>query len=105
MGPRMEVDQSKRMVFADLVVVDIDGSPVGTADPAKFIYRKMPEAPTTEVSMLHSLRDDLYVVVGAVNAESKVATFQVHVNPLVGCIVFGIALLIFGTGIAMWPEV
>jgi cytochrome c-type biogenesis protein CcmF len=105
-GPRMEVDQSKRMVFADLAVTDLTtGKIVGTADPAKFIYRKMPEAPTTEVSMLHSLRDDLYVVVGAVNAESKVATFQVHVNPLVGCILFGIIMLIFGTIVSMWPEV
>jgi cytochrome c-type biogenesis protein CcmF len=106
MGPRMEVDQSKRMIFADVAVTDLTtGEKAGTVAPAKFVYRKMPESPTTEVSMLHSLRDDLYVVVGTVNAESKVATFQVHVNPLVGCIVFGIAILIFGTGIAMWPEV
>src|SRR5262249_50185012 len=105
-GPRMEVDQTKRMVFADVAVTDLTtGEPAGSVAPAKFIYRKMPESPTTEVSMRHSLRDDLYVVVGAVNADSKVATFQVHVNPLVGFIVFGIAILIFGTGIAMWPEV
>jgi len=101
----MEVDQSKRMVFADLVVVDIDGSPVGTADPAKFIYRKMPESPTTEVSMLHSLRDDLYIVMGTANPESKVATFQVHVNPLVSWIWIGVLVLICGVVISMWPEV
>jgi cytochrome c-type biogenesis protein CcmF len=106
MGPRMEVDQTKRMVFADVAVTDLStGQRVGSVAPAKFIYRKMPESPTTEVSMLHSLRDDLYVVVGNVNADSKVASFVVHVNPLVAFIVFGIATLIFGTGIAMWPEV
>jgi cytochrome c-type biogenesis protein CcmF len=104
-GPRMEVDQSKRMIFADLAVTDIStGQVVGKADPAKFIYRKMPESPTTEVSMLHSIRDDLYVVVGQVSAETKVATFQVHVNPLVSWIWIGVLILIFGSVISMWPE-
>jgi cytochrome c-type biogenesis protein CcmF len=105
-GPRMEVDQTKRMVFADLAVVDTDsGNTVGQATPAKFIYRKMQESPTTEVSMLHSVRDDLYVVVGTVSPETKVATFQVHVNPLVSWIWTGVFVLIFGVTISMWPEV
>ena len=73
--------------------------------PAKFIYRKMPESPTTEVSMLHSIRDDLYVVVGVVSPETKVATFQVHVNPLVSWIWIGVLILIFGAVVSMWPEV
>jgi cytochrome c-type biogenesis protein CcmF len=105
-GPRMEVDQTKRMVFADLAVVDMStGKDVGQATPAKFIYRKMPESPTTEVSMLHSIRDDLYVVVGTVSPETKVATFQVHVNPLVSWIWTGVLILMFGAVITMWPEV
>ena len=104
LGPRMEVDQSKRMIFADVSVVDDAGHQVGRATPAKFIYKRMPDAPTTEVSMIHSLRDDVYVVVGNVNAESKVATFQVHINPLVSWIWVGVMMLIFGAVIAMWPE-
>src|SRR5262249_5672189 len=105
-GPRMEVDQTKRMIFADLAVVDTDsGASVGQATPAKFIYRKMQESPTTEVSMLHSLRDDLYVVVGSVSPETKVATFQVHINPLVSWIWTGVLILIAGAVISMWPEV
>jgi cytochrome c-type biogenesis protein CcmF len=105
-GPRMEVDQTKRMIFADVTVKDVsNGDDVGTATPAKFIYRRMPESPTTEVSMLHSLRDDLYVIVGTVNAETKVATFVVHVNPLVSWIWTGVLILIFGAVISMWPEV
>ena len=105
-GPRMEVDQTKRMIFADLTVADVStGKDVGQATPAKFIYRKMPESPTTEVSMLHSVRDDVYVVVGMVSPETKVATFQVHVNPLVSWIWTGVLILIFGAVITMWPEV
>jgi cytochrome c-type biogenesis protein CcmF len=105
-GPRMEVDQTKRMVFADLAVTDMsNGKSVGRASPAKFIYRRMPEAPTTEVSMLHSIRDDLYVIVGQVNAETKVASFNTHVNPFVSWIWVGVLVLIAGAVVSMWPEV
>ena len=104
-GTRREVDPAKQMIFADLDVTDRkSGEKVGRASPAKFIYRTMPEAPTTEVSMLHSLRDDLYVIVGAVNFESKIATFQAHVNPLVSWIWVGVIVLILGSIVCLWPE-
>ena len=68
-GSRMEVDTSKRMIFADVKVTYADsGEVAGQVSPAKFIYRKSPDMPTTEVAMLHSVKDDLYVVVGAVLA-------------------------------------
>jgi cytochrome c-type biogenesis protein CcmF len=104
-GPRMEVDPSKRMVFADVTVSKLDGSKLGGLSPAKFIYRKMPESPTTEVAMMHSLRDDVYVVVGTVNPTSKVASFHFHVNALVSWIWFGVIVLVFGAVTAMWPDV
>ncbi len=112
-GPRMEVDNSKRMVFADVkvwenaTVVDgkiTGGTSRGTMNPAKFIYKKMPESPTTEVSMLHSLRDDLYLVVGTINPQTKTASLQVHLNALVGWIWFGVLVLIAGSIVCMWPE-
>lgn len=102
-GPRMEVDNNKRMIFADVKVIE-DGKEIGKLSPAKFIYKKMPESPTTEVSMLHSIRDDLYLVVGSINPETKVASLQIHLNPLVGWIWFGAIILIFGSFVCMWPE-
>src|SRR5262249_4289539 len=102
-GPRMEVDTPKRMIFADVRVTE-NGKELGKLEPAKFIYKKMPESPTTEVSMLHSIRDDLYLVVGSINPETKVASLQIHLNPLVGWIWFGALILIFGSIICMWPE-
>ncbi|MDB5219085.1 MAG: Cytochrome c heme lyase subunit CcmF, partial [Myxococcaceae bacterium] len=102
-GPRMEVDNTKRMVFADVKVYE-DGKEVGKLSPAKFIYKKMPDSPTTEVAMFHSIRDDLYLVVGSINPETKVASLQIHLNPLVGWIWFGCLVLIFGSFICMWPE-
>jgi cytochrome c-type biogenesis protein CcmF len=102
-GPRMEVDNNKRMIFADLKVRR-DGKYVGEVSPAKFIYKKSPESPTTEVAMLHSLRDDLYLIVGTINPSTKVATLQIHVNPLVSFIWFGCMVLIFGSVVCMWPQ-
>jgi cytochrome c-type biogenesis protein CcmF len=102
-GPRMEVDNNKRMIFADLKVKK-DGKYIGEVTPAKFIYKKSPESPTTEVSMLHSVRDDLYLIVGTINPSTKVATLQIHVNPLVSFIWFGCMILIFGSVVCMWPQ-
>src|SRR5690606_18950543 len=88
-SPAEQADVNKRMVFAELAVAK-HGTHVATLNPAKFIYKKQPEAPTTEVSMYRSLRDDLYTVVGTVNPTTKRATFQFHVNPLVGWIWLGV---------------
>jgi len=102
-GPRMEVDNAKRMIFAD-VKVSRDGRFLGDLHPAKFIYKKSPDTPTTEVSMLNSVREDLYVIVGTINPTTKVATLQIHVNPLVNFIWFGCLVLIFGSIVCMWPQ-
>jgi cytochrome c-type biogenesis protein CcmF len=102
-GPRMEVDNSKRMIFADLAV-SYEGKALGRVSPARFIYKKGGQ-PTTEVAMLHRLRDDLYVVVGTVDPTSKKATFRFHVNPLVSLIWTGVLVLMLGTSLSLWPEV
>jgi cytochrome c-type biogenesis protein CcmF len=102
-GPRMEVDDEKRAIYGD-VRVSQKGKDLGLITPAKFIYKKTPESPTTEVSMLHAFRDDLYVVVGNINPQTKMASFQLHVNMLVSLIWFGCLILIFGSVVSMWPE-
>jgi len=103
-GPRMEADVNKRMVFAD-VEVSRGGQSLGVMSPAKFIYKRASEMPTTEVAMLRSFRDDLYLVVGMVSPENKKAAFQLHVNPLVSWIWLGVVVLIFGASVSLWPEV
>ena len=102
-GPRMETDAEKRMVFADLDVAK-NGNAVGRVSPAKFIYRSMGDAPATQVSRYVSLRDDLYVVVGMVNPTTKVATFQMHVNTLILFIWLGAVVIVLGATVAVWPE-
>jgi cytochrome c-type biogenesis protein CcmF len=103
-GPRMEVDTEKRMVFAD-VDVTRNGHFVGRVSPAKFIYKSKIDTPSTEVARYITLKNDLYLVIGMVNPQTKVAAFQVHVNQLISFIWFGAGILILGALVAMWPDV
>ncbi|AUX48257.1 cytochrome C biogenesis protein [Sorangium cellulosum] len=103
-GPRMEVDSEKRMVFADLEV-ERHGEPVGRISPAKYIYKATPEAPSTEVARHITLKNDLYVIIGMANPQTKVASFQLHVNNLISFMWFGAGILILGALVAMWPDI
>ncbi|MGH7271663.1 MAG: cytochrome c-type biogenesis CcmF C-terminal domain-containing protein, partial [Polyangiaceae bacterium] len=104
-GARMEVDNNKRMVFADVDVYK-EGRFEGRLSPAKFIYKKQPDSPTTEVAIGHFLRDDVYLIVGTINPSNKnIAAFQIHVNPLVSWIWFGCIVLIMGSVVCMWPQI
>jgi cytochrome c-type biogenesis protein CcmF len=103
-GTRMEVDQEKRMIFADLDVTR-HGKPIGRVSPAKYIYKSSPEAPTTEVAKHITLKDDLYIIVGMVSPATKIAAFQIHVNPNVSFIWFGVGILILGALVSLWPDV
>jgi len=100
---RAEADASKEMQFADFSVTDQDGRLRGVVSPAKFIYRSHREQPTSEVAVLNSVRDDLYVVLGNFTGPTGRAAIQVHINPLVSWIWFGVLVLILGAGVALWP--
>jgi cytochrome c-type biogenesis protein CcmF len=102
---RVETDVSKEMHFADFIVTDQHGRRRGVVSPAKFVYRSHSEQPTSEVGVLHSLRDDLYVVLGNLSKPSGRASIQVYVNPLVSWIWLGVVVLIFGAIISLWPSV
>jgi cytochrome c-type biogenesis protein CcmF len=102
-GERMEIDNNKRMIFADVDVYK-NGRLIERLNPAKFIYKKQPDSPTTEVAIGHGLRDDVYVIVGTVNPSTKIASFQIHLNPLVSWIWIGCLILISGSIVSMWPQ-
>jgi cytochrome c-type biogenesis protein CcmF len=103
-GARMEVDNSKRMIFADVDVFK-HGHFAGRLSPAKFIYKKQMDSPVTEVAIGHRLHDDLYLVVGTINpSNNNVANFSIHVNYLVSWIWLGCLVLICGSVICMWPQ-
>ena len=102
-SPEEQADIEKMMIFADVKVMRA-GKYLGFVHPAKFIYQSQPDGPTTEVSMLRSLREDLYTVVGQIDPQSKRATFQFHINPLVSWIWIGLLVLIAGTVTSLFPE-
>jgi cytochrome c-type biogenesis protein CcmF len=101
---RMEVDNSARKVFAD-VEVSKGGTPLGQLSPAKFIYKRQPDSPQTIVAIQQRFGDDVYVIVGSINPQTKIAAFQVHINPLVTWIWLGCLILIGGSIVCMWPQV
>jgi cytochrome c-type biogenesis protein CcmF len=102
--PRMEVDAEKRMIIADVDVAR-DGKPVGRISPAQHIYKSMGGSTDTRVARYITARDELYMIVGMVNPQTKVASFQMHVNTLIELVPLGGILLILGALIAMWPDV
>jgi cytochrome c-type biogenesis protein CcmF len=86
---------------AKLTVFQADAE-IATLEPEKRFYRR-PEQPATEVAFRSTLRDDLYVILGAVEQESDTATFQAYVNPLVAWLWLGGIVLVLGTGLAIVP--
>ncbi len=103
-SPEEQADLNKRMLFADFNVRQ-SGVDLGQIHPAKFFFAKNPDGPTTEVSLLQSMRQDLYTVIGTIDPQSKRGTFRFHVNPLVMWIWSGGIVLILGACISLWPEV
>jgi cytochrome c-type biogenesis protein CcmH/NrfF len=92
-------------VFAEVDVTKA-GVPLAHLSPAKFIYKKQPDSPTTEVAIEHRFGDDIYVIVGSINPQTKVAAFQIHINPLVTWIWLGcFFILIPGSILCMWPQI
>jgi cytochrome c-type biogenesis protein CcmF len=92
-------DHMARMI-ANLTVFE-NGEEIAQIAPEKRFYRK-PEQPATEVDFRTTLRDDLYVILGAVD-EGKIATFQAYINPLVVWLWIGGLVIVAGTGICILP--
>ncbi|MCC6527103.1 MAG: cytochrome c biogenesis protein CcsA [Polyangiaceae bacterium] len=113
-GDEMKNDVEKRTVYAHVDVERIDArdadgnatrvTPLGSLAPHQNVYKGGMGQRSSEVGMLHRLREDLYVVVGMVNPETKAASFQVHTNPLVLFVWLGIGILVIGGLLCMWPE-
>ncbi|MBI2881555.1 MAG: heme lyase CcmF/NrfE family subunit [Candidatus Tectomicrobia bacterium] len=91
----MDVAEARLAVFQG-------GAPLGLLKPERNFHRKT-DQPTTEVAIRSTLKEDLYVILAALDPKGA-ATFQVLINPLVIWIWIGGGLLSAGTLIAMWPD-
>ncbi len=103
-GPRMESDESKQMLFADMTVLDAKGRSLGEVHPAKFIFRSHPQMPTTEVAIRSGALADLYVILSTADPRTKRGTFRILLRPFIAWIWAGGLLLLLGTVVAAWPR-
>jgi cytochrome c-type biogenesis protein CcmF len=87
---------------AAVVSVFLGDTQIDTLKPEKRFYKK-PKQPTTEVANRSTLREDLYLVLGSYDPQSKLATILAYVNPLVVWIWLGGLVAAIGTAIAAWP--
>jgi len=93
-------DEHVARLVATLRVFE-NGAEITTLEPEKRFYKR-PEQPATEVAFRSTMKDDLYVILGSIDKDSK-ATFQAYVNPLVWWLWFGGAVLVLGTAVAAFP--
>jgi cytochrome c-type biogenesis protein CcmF len=94
-------DEAKEWMGSDLDVY-LDGKLVQKLHPEKRLYTTH-EQPTTEVALLSTWRDDLYVVLAGYDNEKGLATFSVYVNPLVRWLWIGGWVMALGTVLAVVP--
>ena len=95
-------DESKQTVYAEFLV-EKDGEEIGVVRPEKVFYNNGAQ-PTTEVSVVSSLQEDLYVVLNGWSEGEETAFIQVKIFPLMSWTWTGGYILILGTLISLWPK-
>src|SRR5439155_1403828 len=97
-----EEDNPHISITGDDVTVLDGGRSIGVLRPEKRFYKR-PGQPTTEVAIRKTLREDLYLVLGALDPSSGLVTFQTFLNPLVSWLWIGGAVMVIGTAVVMTP--
>ncbi|MDH5543091.1 MAG: heme lyase CcmF/NrfE family subunit [Nitrospinota bacterium] len=87
---------------AATMLIEKNGKKLGFMRPEKNFYKNQNQ-PNSEVAILSSLKEDLYLILGAINSDES-ASFKVHVNPLVVWLWIGGWIMCFGTILVMWPD-
>jgi cytochrome c-type biogenesis protein CcmF len=88
--------------LAAVMAVFIGDRQIATLEPEKRFYKK-PGQPTTEIAQRTTLREDLYLVLGSFDPETRIVTILAYVNPLIVWIWIGGLIMAVGTAIAVWP--
>ncbi|MDZ7289439.1 MAG: heme lyase CcmF/NrfE family subunit [candidate division KSB1 bacterium] len=94
-------DAAKQWMAGELNVFN-EGKFIKKLQPEKRLYVTH-EQPTTEVALLSTWRDDLYLVLAGYEEEKQEATFSAYVNPLVAWLWIGGWVMAIGTLFAMLP--
>ncbi|MDC3418150.1 heme lyase CcmF/NrfE family subunit [Aquibacillus salsiterrae] len=94
--------ETKQITFAEFTV-EKNGKVIGAIRPEKVNYTNGSQT-TTEVSVINSISEDLYVVLNGFEEKTGRAIIQVKVFPLINWVWFGGYLVIFGSLLSLWPE-
>jgi cytochrome c-type biogenesis protein CcmF len=91
---------------SDFAMLDVykDGKKQFQMTPEKRVYLAS-EQPQTMVAIHSTLPWDLYVVYEGTNPDTQQPIIKAFLNPLVGWIWAGVALMAFGTIIALFPSI
>jgi cytochrome c-type biogenesis protein CcmF len=100
---RVTEDSQKQMVTGHFTIFS-GGKEITKLSPAKWIFRKHEDQPTTEVAIRRSVSEDLYLVMAGFELQDQTASLEFHINPLVNWIWVGVGVLALGTLIALMPE-
>ena len=96
-------DGQKQMVTGHMTVIK-SGKEITKMYPARWSYRKHEDEPTSEVAILRSFAEDLYIAMPTYNAAEQIAQVRVTVNPLINWLWLGYGVAAFGTIITLLPE-
>jgi cytochrome c-type biogenesis protein CcmF len=96
-------DGQKQMVTGHMTVIR-DGKEVTKLYPARWSFRKHEDEPTSEVAILRSFAEDLYIAMPTYNPAEQIAQVRVTVNPLINWLWAGFGVAAIGTAIALLPE-
>jgi cytochrome c-type biogenesis protein CcmF len=98
------LDQKKEgtndIVYADVTVFK-DGKRIGSYEPKKIFYGNTDAEPSSEVAIISSLKEDLYIVLSAWENDGR-ATFVVKVNPMMDWLWIGSFMIVIGSLFAVW---
>jgi cytochrome c-type biogenesis protein CcmF len=78
------------------------GRAIGTLVPERRFYMGREDKPTSEVSIISSWSEDLYVVLTG-HSRDGTASFRILVNPMVSLLWAGGFVAGFGALLALWP--
>jgi cytochrome c-type biogenesis protein CcmF len=101
-GMGQETLPGRQTTYSELLVKE-EGKELGVIRPEKVYYTNGAQ-PMTEVAVLSSLTEDLYVIPSGWDEETGTAVIQVKIFPLISWVWFGGYVLIFGTMISLWPK-
>jgi cytochrome c-type biogenesis protein CcmF len=99
-----ESQDERRQAITGYMTVLRNGQELTKMYPARWFFHTHQSEPTTEVAILRSFANDLYVVMPDFDLAKQEAHVEVVVNPLVNWVWFGFGIMALGTLIALLPD-